>query len=165
MFLPLSPTLHQICSSDFVREPWITIMMSITFQSILIDWRNQAGPQFKLLSNLCNLANKTIDDAIRRFITQSFVTLNVLNEFEFQTQLNITLGQFIQSITIYFVQIIDTVDLLMQIDQPLSQLGSADSTPTNILLGVPTERNNSWNMLAAAKVRCRSYITKHFLGL
>ena len=161
-FLSLSPTLHQVCSSDFVGELWISIMMSITFQSISTDWRNQAGPQFQLLSNLCNLANKTIDDAIRRFITQSFVTLNVLNEFDFQTQLNATLQQFIQSTTTYFVQIIDVVDVLMQVDQPLTQLGSANSRATNIHADIFTEEYDSWYELSHIEVCCHWEIISIF---
>lgn len=138
-FLSFSPTLHQVCSSDFVRDPWISITMSIVFQLISIDWRNQGGPQFQLLSDLCHLANKTIEDAVRRFLAQSFISSNVLSEQDFETQFNATIDQFIQSTTTYFGQIIDTVDLLMRVDQPLIQTGSSSSIPLrNIFLRVPS---------------------------
>ena len=141
-FLSLSPRLHQVCSSDFVREPWISIMMSIVFQLIDIDWRNHGGSQFQLLSDLCHLANKTIDDAIRGFLARSLITSNVLNEYDFEMQLNATLEQFIQSTTTYFDQIIDTVGLSMQVDQPLVQLGATDFIPlTNIF--IPAVSDNS----------------------
>ena len=117
-FISLSPTLHQVCSSDFVGESWLSIMTSITNGWVPIDWRNQAVSQFKLLSSLCQLANKTINDAIRNFLVQSFATLSVPTEIDFNIQLNATLNQFFQSTNISFGLLVDSVRLLIQIDQP-----------------------------------------------
>lgn len=122
-FISLSPILHQVCSSDFVSKSWISILMSIINQQVPIDWRNQAGPQFQLLSDFCQLANQTIDDAVRRFIAQSFISSIVLTKFDFDRQLNATLDQFFHSTVIYFAQLVDTVDLHMQVDQPFIRLG------------------------------------------
>jgi hypothetical protein len=142
-FMSLSPTLHPVCSSDLVSEHWISILMPIILSKNSRDWRNQAGPQFQLLSDLCRLANKTIDDAIRRFIKQSFITSNVLTKFDFDTQLNTTLDQFFQSTIIYFSQLIDTVRLLMQVDQPLIQLGPVYEAPlTNVFIAFVTDETN-----------------------
>ena len=161
-FLSLSPRLHQVCSSDFVRDPWISITMSVIFQLVSIDWRNQGGPQFQLLSDLCHLANKTIEDAIRRFFAQSFISSNVLSEDDFETQFNATLDQFIESTTTYFGQIIDTVDLLMRVDQPLIQTGSSHFIPLrNIFVSDPPDNKDSPNDTNILKVR----LSKSFLAL
>ncbi len=116
-FITLSPTLHQICSSDFVSEPWISIMSTIKTW-VPIDWRNQADLQFQLLLNLCQSANKTIDDAVRHFIEQFFVTSSVLTEIEFNTQLNATLNQFFRSTVVDFHLFVAIARLLVQVDQP-----------------------------------------------
>lgn len=103
-------------------------MKSIKYQRILIDWRNQAALQFQLLSDLCQLANKTIDDAIRRFMVQSFITPTILTESDFNTQLNATLNQFRQSTNLYFDFLVDSVRLLTQVDQPfMGTLKATDS--------------------------------------
>ena len=57
-FISLSPTLHQVCSSDFVSECWLSILMSIKHQTRPNDWGKEASSQFQLLSDLCQLANK-----------------------------------------------------------------------------------------------------------
>jgi hypothetical protein len=150
-FISLSPTLHQVCSSDFVSKSWISIVMSLTNLDINlhidIDWRSQAGPQFQLLSDLCQLANKTIDDAVRHFITQPFITSSVLTEFDFYTQSNATLDHFFNSTIIYFDQLVDTVHLHMQVDQPFFQLESATVTSKNVIARVVTDKTNGQRSL------------------
>jgi hypothetical protein len=84
---------------------------------ISFDWRNKAASQFQLLLHLCQFANKTIDDAVRRFNEQSFITSNVLAETDFNIQLNATLNQLFDSVVINFYVFIDIVRLLMQVDQ------------------------------------------------
>jgi hypothetical protein len=114
----MSPTLHQVCSSDFVDDRWISILELSTTFWISIDWRNLAYTQFQLLSNLCQLANKTVNDSVSRFLLQSFVTSTTLTKTDFDTQLNATLNQFFQSTIVYFGLLLDTSHLLLQVDQP-----------------------------------------------
>jgi hypothetical protein len=91
-----------------------------------IDWRDRAFSQFQLLSQFCQLASETIDDAVSRFLLEPFVTSNLPSESDFNKQINTTLTQFIRSTIIYFDLLIDTERLLMQIDQPF--LGSKEQT-------------------------------------
>ncbi|CAF1201081.1 unnamed protein product [Adineta steineri] len=119
-FVSLSPVLHQVCKSDFVTEEWLLLMKSIRTRRSDVDWRNRAFSQFHLLSELCKLANKTIDDARHRFLSQPFIVSNVLPEIDFEKQLNLTLEQFFQSTIDYFGLLIKTVQILIQIDQPYS---------------------------------------------
>ncbi|UJR29678.1 hypothetical protein I4U23_017226 [Adineta vaga] len=142
-FIKLSPIFHQVCSSDIISESLIAIMTSISTQVISIDWLNQAGSQFQLLSDLCQMANKTIDNAINNFIIQFFVTSNVLNENEFDTQLNVTLNQFIQSTNIYFSLVVNTIRLLMQVDQPyMGVKGSVQMIDTNLIIDTIINETN-----------------------
>ncbi|CAF0878310.1 unnamed protein product [Adineta steineri] len=83
-----------------------------------MDWRTRAHSQFQLLSELCELADKTIDDHVHRFRSQSFIASTALTEFEFETQLNATLDQFYQSTTDDFGLLVETVRLINQVDQP-----------------------------------------------
>ena len=142
-FVTLSPIFHQVCSSDFVSAGWISLLMSIIYQSTSIDWRNQAGPQFQLLADLCHLAERTAEDAFERFLGQMFISSNVLMKSEFERQLNSTLEQFFQSTMIHFGQLVDIVDLRMQVDQPLVQLGSlADASLSNSFVVTIKDKTN-----------------------
>ncbi|CAF0953174.1 unnamed protein product [Adineta ricciae] len=115
-FMTLSPTLHQVCSSDFITTSWLAILQLATDYQ-LEDWRNRAYSQFQLLSNLCQLAKNTIDDAVRRFLVQSLVVSSILTEYEFNIQINAILDQFFQSTIRSFGSLINITTLLTQIDQ------------------------------------------------
>jgi len=117
-FMSFSPILHQICSSDFIKDEWISSLEDCTIQYLDIDWRNRAFQQFRLLSKLCQLANKTITVAIYEFLLQPFVVSNVLTENDFNIQIEKVLNQFNQSTIIYFSHLIDAVNLYIRIDQP-----------------------------------------------
>jgi hypothetical protein len=129
--MSLSPTLHQVCSSDFVTDSWISLTSPLgsyflTTTALKRLWRAFDIRHFRLLSTLCRLANKTVDDAVYRFDMRSLVTLNVLTEPEFYVQLNTTLIQFIQSLTIQFNLLINTTQLLTQVDQPFTNSLNAE---------------------------------------
>ncbi|CAF1477595.1 unnamed protein product [Adineta ricciae] len=81
---------------------------------------------FSLLSSLCQFANQTVSDVIRRFLAGSFITSNVLTEVDFQKQINTILTEFILSAVTYFDLFVETTDLLLQVDQPF--IGSLYNT-------------------------------------
>lgn len=116
--ISLSPSLHQVCSSELITDEWISILKQSTTIFAFLDWRNNAFQQFQLLSNLCELANTTISDAVKRFLSSSYITSNVITEIDFNAQLESTLHRFFNSTVVYFGHFVDMVDLLMQVDQP-----------------------------------------------
>ncbi|CAF1681728.1 unnamed protein product, partial [Adineta ricciae] len=129
-FLTLSPTLHQVCSSDFITNGWLTILQN-TYDYHAEDWRNRAYSQFQLLSNICGLAKDTVNVAVRRFIVQSLVVSSILSESEFNIQLNATLDQFFLSTIRSFGSLINITTLLTQVDQLYLGLRTA-SWSTNV---------------------------------
>ncbi|CAF1459507.1 unnamed protein product, partial [Adineta steineri] len=120
-FVTWSPRLHQLCTSDFITENWISLV-SLTQLGWLgwdeTNWFGFSGTHFRFLSTLCQLANKTVTDAIHRFDIQSFITLNVTTETSFNIQLDIIVNEFAQSFITNFDLLIQTVQLLTQTDQP-----------------------------------------------
>jgi hypothetical protein len=117
-FITLYPILHQVCSSDFVSESWISMMRVILTGSG--SWTGLDARHFQLLSSLCQLSTKTIDDAVRRFTMNSFVTLNVLTDSNFYAELNTTLSQLNQTLIINFGLLVNTLHQCIQIDQPFT---------------------------------------------
>ncbi|CAF1310468.1 unnamed protein product [Adineta steineri] len=164
-FISLSPSLHQVCSSDFVSDRWISVLKNSTFSKTFLsinsvtDWRYRASSQFQLLSNLCQLANRTIDDAIRRFIYQSFAVSNLLSEDNFNAYFNRTFTQLLQSTTSYFSVLVETERLLLQVDQPSTALIKDvqyivnSNIRANVTLNVTTNKYSSHLTLHLTEIR------------
>ena len=124
----LSPTLHQVCSSDFVKEGWIASMfrLDLTVRGVqYFGWYGFRTPHFRLLSTLCELANRTVSDAVHRFSKQSLITLNVIPEADFNAQLNFTFNQFKKSLSTNFDLLVMLVQLGTQVDQPYTMNSNA----------------------------------------
>nr|ACD54674.1 unknown [Adineta vaga] len=119
-FITLSVILHRVCSSDYVSEYWLSILSNISKHFDNNNWRNSAKSQFQLLSNLCQLANKTIIDAMNSFLLNNFITLNVIDEDDFNKQFNASLIEFFHSIINQFSGLIKIVRLIIQVDQPFA---------------------------------------------
>ena len=117
-FTLLSALSHQVCSSDFVSDRWLSILNVAIVISTHKDWRNRAYSEFKLLSDLCQLANKTIEDFISGFLLRSYIASNMITEDDFNVQFNATFDDFVKSILVYFNTLIETVKLTIQVDQP-----------------------------------------------
>ncbi|UJR19904.1 hypothetical protein I4U23_023036 [Adineta vaga] len=117
-FISLCPTLHKVCSSEFIDPDWISIWEELSSIWAPVDWRNKAHGYLQLLSDLCQLANKTKNNAVSHFLLQSFVASNVLNETDFNIQMNATLNQFYHTTITYFDLLVETANLLIQVDQP-----------------------------------------------
>ena len=119
IFTSLSIRFHEVCSSDFVSDRWILILQSSVTIDNAADWRQKAYSEFHLLSTLCQLAKKTIDDSIDQFLSKSFIVSSMISEIDFNEQLNEIFFQFTNSIRIHFNTLIDTVELTTEINQPL----------------------------------------------
>jgi hypothetical protein len=100
------------------------------------DWRSRAFSYFQLLSNLCQFANQTVEEAIRRLLTEPFVTSTTMSERDFGLQINATLAEFIRSTEISFNLFIETTRLLIQVDQPFfgAIYHSLDQVDPNLFL-------------------------------
>ncbi|CAF1144697.1 unnamed protein product [Adineta steineri] len=143
-FLSLSPIFHKVCSSDFVTDQWISLLKKIATGYNAPDWRNTASSRFQFLADLCKLADTTINDAVHDFRSQPFIASSVMNENDFNKQLNTTLDQFFRSTMIYFSILIKTVRIITQVDQ--SYFGSTASNqqyPQEDKLSATFEYNKS----------------------
>ena len=122
-FVSLAPIFHPVCSSDLVSEEWIAILVRIRFSdSSNQAWMNEASRYFRYLSALCQLANRTINEGVRRFVARTIATADVLSEVELNAQLNSTVKRLINSFLDGFHLFMDMSNSLLQVDQPLIQL-------------------------------------------
>ncbi|CAF0767197.1 unnamed protein product [Adineta steineri] len=182
-FMSVSPTFHQICSSEFVSETWITALFSLdSIESFALQygeistfplWYGLDGRHFRLLSTLCQLANETIIDAIHSFDIQFLIGLNVLTELDFNAQTETTFNQFIQSLISNFDLLVNMTHLFTQVDQPYTTFDNSNltvsSTIDNItnqqslrvtfnLTGIQDTNSTSGNCICASNPNCQSSV-------
>ncbi|CAF4024878.1 unnamed protein product [Adineta steineri] len=148
-FVSLSPHYHQICASGFVDNEWIEILRGSGYDAISKDWRFRVSPLFQLLSDFCQLANKTINDAVKRYLSQLFIVSFVMNEDDFDKQLNTTLNQFYQLTGHNFDLMTNALRLLMQTDQlytgPIRN--TMDNSNTNLIENVVQNKTNTTQLV------------------
>ena len=82
-------TYHQICSSDFVQEPWIKFLSSGTYANIFVwtDFRIIGATYFRILSTLCRLANTAAKKSINEFFAKNFLNSLMLSESQFDSRI------------------------------------------------------------------------------
>ena len=117
-FLSISPRLHQVCTSTYVEDDWIELLMFIMEYCSLKNCRNRASSEFRVLSEFCQLANRTISDGVNRYLSQFFITSSIVSKADFEQQINASLKQFYQLTFCHFNFMKNIVHLLMQTDQP-----------------------------------------------
>ncbi|CAF4141179.1 unnamed protein product, partial [Adineta steineri] len=87
-FIEINTTFHQICSSDFVNMKWINYLFNEGYCAY-----------FLFLSNLCEISQTTINNAIEQFINERFINTKLISETEFNIQIENIILQF-QNVTL-----------------------------------------------------------------
>ena len=95
-FVTVNTTYHQVCSSDFVKEPWLDYLFadSYWYNYERSDIRVRGTAYFAFLSTLCTLSQTIITNAVEQFLMEEFVGARVMPESEFLTQMSIITEQF-----------------------------------------------------------------------
>ncbi|UJR17971.1 hypothetical protein I4U23_004870 [Adineta vaga] len=96
LFLTVIPRFHQVCSSDFVSDRWITYIYDISNsaqQSNSSDFRYSATAQFQLLAALCRLAEETVNNTLLRLIANYFINIELLSEDALKKRIEMTVNQ------------------------------------------------------------------------
>jgi hypothetical protein len=114
--MSINPTIHEVCSSDFVSDDWNSQLSKLT-KTVFDDWVTQSTVRLDLLSNFCQTANSTVLDAVSRFMARSFIGSNLLTDADFNAQLANVFVQFIVSTSNDYSRLIDIVRLITQVDQ------------------------------------------------
>jgi hypothetical protein len=142
-FISLSASLHQVCSSDLIESDWLADIEYYFYGMELKEWYYYGLSQFQFWSTFCQMANTTINDAVNRFLSQSFVVSNLPTEENFDIQFNATVHQFYQSTITEFVILVETVNLLLQVDQPYMKSRKTSSSVSDPNLVIEKEKNET----------------------
>ena len=79
-FINISYAFHPVCSSVFVSNSWIDLLFRYDIGYFYpFDFRSSANGQFQLLASLCSFANRTIQDVTDDFLSDNFLSPQVLS--------------------------------------------------------------------------------------
>ena len=95
-FLRVNYTLHQVCSSIFVSDQWITYLAHNRDDGFLtIDGFQSLGTYiFQALKTFCRSCDKSISDSLTRFYFDEYASLSVTSEQLFQPQFESVMKEF-----------------------------------------------------------------------
>jgi hypothetical protein len=83
-FIRLSPKFHQICSSPFISDKWISsLFLSNATSHNILDSRTFTFAQFQALALLCHTAYQAVHDGYHIFNSTHLVTNHVRSRAEF----------------------------------------------------------------------------------
>ncbi|CAF1424224.1 unnamed protein product [Adineta steineri] len=107
-FIEINTTFYEICSSDFVNIKWINYLFhqGDWYHYERRDIRARGNAYFLFLSNLYEISQVTINNAIEEFLNETFINTELITESEFNIQieniilqlLNVTLSKFSRSL-------------------------------------------------------------------
>ncbi|CAF3912120.1 unnamed protein product [Adineta steineri] len=159
-FIQLQPFYHQICSSDFVTDDWITSFDSLT-PALHVMNRDRivnlndfqfSQPLFVLLRALCMFSKETIAGALQTFQNTTLVSAQLLTVNDFTNQILSIIHQFELETTSTFIHFIQLLSNITHVNQILSGLASGfNITVTGLpnyqtsfsMMTYPTSNGNS----------------------
>ncbi|UJR17988.1 hypothetical protein I4U23_004889 [Adineta vaga] len=126
-FLNVTFLLHQICSSNLVSIQWINYLSSFNpmnvpdwiVEPVAKDFRVFGTSYFEFLQIFCLLANLTIENTQKTFLTTELISKNLLSPDIFQQKTTDLMDIFVRTtqntfIEIYqWLQVINTINLFI----------------------------------------------------
>jgi hypothetical protein len=113
-----------LCSSEFITQQWID-RIGLAADIYLSDDFSYTGSLFFItLASFCQLANKTVTNALQTFKSTQFITAQALSENIFNEQVNTVIQIFQTSTELNFYQSFDLIQFSTQTNSFLSGLFS-----------------------------------------
>ena len=137
----LKPEFHQVCSSKLISSQWIDYLALATGIYLSDDFSYTGSWFFRTLASFCQLANKTLANAIQTFESTQLTTAQALSEREFNERMNTIIRNFQTSTELGFYQSFDLIEISSQTNSLLSSLFSnmvlSIDTMTYLITSVP----------------------------
>ncbi|UJR19293.1 hypothetical protein I4U23_022422 [Adineta vaga] len=119
-FIHMQPIYHQICSSVFINDDWISSTFPTDIFNLWpMDVRRILSAHAQFLRSFCKNAQKGIDYALSNVLSSSLVSAEILSRALVQLQVNIqyesvrSAGQWHLSVLISFLRLVLTGSRLM----------------------------------------------------
>ena len=116
-FMTITPTFHQICSSELIQSWWYRSLVYHWTITWTIDFRFISSAYFRTLAMFCEVANLTQTSAYYRFSTTIFVNSYAIPRSSFSSQTDAFIGIFKNWTTLDFLYNIELINDLLHGDQ------------------------------------------------
>ena len=103
-FLSLTPNYHQVCSSDFNSDRWLTYLRTTPASVVSTDFRYVGSVLFGILASFCRLANRTITDSLPNFYSTRYISSKMINVQEFNEEIQSIIDRYISTSSTAFAQ-------------------------------------------------------------
>lgn len=117
-FVELTPTYHEVCSSDFVSEYWIYGLTPMEY-FFFNDFR-KSGSIFRLLQSYCQLATQTVDNALHLFYETQLIEANLMTPDLFASEMASRVHYFQLVTPDRFSNILEVIRETTQVNQFIS---------------------------------------------
>lgn len=95
-FVELNITYDSICSSSFVSQTWIKMLVNnMTTQRYVGDFRASATFIFQVLQELCHRSQSVLDTDTESFYDTQFISNYLINEHLLRTDIKIIIDEFL----------------------------------------------------------------------
>jgi hypothetical protein len=94
-FIDIGYTFHEVCTSVFVEEKWITYLTApIQGTSNTIDFKNSGSLSFQALRTFCELIDRTVAASITEFYSSQYFSASVTPSHVFRPEIDALITQF-----------------------------------------------------------------------
>lgn len=122
----VEPHYHEICSSQYVLPEWIDLRFDEALSPIryVQDIRYHWQTYFQLLSTFCQMADRTMQDALLSFSRTKFVTTDALSVQSFGTRIDSIVAHFKRTVPQTFQRTLSFVRTNLEINQFITPINS-----------------------------------------
>ncbi|CAF0796397.1 unnamed protein product [Didymodactylos carnosus] len=111
-FLTIQPRFHQVCSSEFTSNSWIEYVYendNLFPRFNHTDFRATATGQFQLLSSLCRLSQKTVNDSVSQLASTDFINAQLIASNLLDSRIQTTISEFQLRTPTSFISMLDLI--------------------------------------------------------
>jgi hypothetical protein len=142
-FLNIQPRFHEVCSSDFISDQWITYVYGTippVKQFSPTDFLYSASGQFQLLASFCQLSQETINNSLSQLGVSDFINTELLSSSLFDDRIQTTINQFQLTMPNLFVNTLSLIRETTGANMLMTVLS------TSWIFASPPSINNGWTI-------------------
>ena len=103
-FISLSPTIHQLCSSDFISDRWLNYLRGASAGYISADFEHTGSFLFNILASSCRLAKQIIADALSIFYSTRYISSKVVHPDALEQEIEKVSNVYLNTISKTYAQ-------------------------------------------------------------
>ena len=109
-FITITPSYHQVCSSDFISQSWIDFPFGNNRTSLWpMDLRTSLSFMWQLMAAMCQHSQITFDMSVEDFQLSSFISSKLFSRQLLESKMQAAIDSFRQSASNRLVQSLKTI--------------------------------------------------------